>query len=526
LGSLRTLTILLALGAWGAATEGAPPDDKTSPSSGGNRAPLPAPPIEYLKGGIRLFNTGDQAQAAKYLKVANDYRDQLSPTDVAQLDSYLSKLSPAPTDMAVKPASSGASTDPASTQPGLGASRGTSDPKSEARWKLQSAKELLRKGNYDEAMQIVLEVQKMNIKWGLFEETPTKLAEAIAKARPKATASAGSVVKDKKAAQARLKEAKELLNNKQFEQAEAIALEVKSWGLSYGMFEEKPEKIAAAAKALRRRDESRNTSVKAQPSPEQYDILVSEARHYVATGQYDLAEARANQALRMQVYPTGTADRAEAVLSDIAVAKAKTGSMPNALASNTAPGQAPFVNQFRPAAVETPSLIAEREANELLAKGKQQEAAAKFVEAQNLRDIELRTPVTNMAAVPAPVVDRSVKQVTTVSPAVVAEVAVPAAAAAAVVAAEASALPNLDTPTQSAPAVPPVVGDIPAVPSAPAGLPVLGGAESAPMPIADPASPPVAMPAPEAAPLMSALPSVSTDAPPPGNKGEELLAQA
>ncbi len=48
-----------------------------------------------------------------------------------------------------------------------------------------------------------------------------------------------------------------MLNNRQFEQAEALALEVKQWGMSYGLFEDTPDKVAAAARALRRRDKLR-----------------------------------------------------------------------------------------------------------------------------------------------------------------------------------------------------------------------------------------------------------------------------
>ncbi len=90
----------------------------------------------------------------------------------------------------------------------------------------------------------------MNIKWGLFDDTPDKVAEALEKARPKAiaaTAKDGSLPHNRATAKARLKEARTLLASNQYEQAEAVALDVKSWGLSYGMFEENPEKVAAAA---------------------------------------------------------------------------------------------------------------------------------------------------------------------------------------------------------------------------------------------------------------------------------------
>ena len=113
------------------------------------------------------------------------------------------------------------------------------------------------------------------------------------------------------------------INDRHFEQAEAIALEVKGWGLSYGLFEDNPDKVAAAARALRRRDKIRNTPGARQPSQGVYDILVQESRQLMSVGQLDEAEAKARQAQRMNVVPSLTADRAESVLHDIAMARAQ-----------------------------------------------------------------------------------------------------------------------------------------------------------------------------------------------------------
>ena len=492
MGSLRTLTILLALGASGAATEGSPPGDGTSPVGSPGRAALPAPAVDYLKGGIRLLDSGDPTNAAKYLKVASDYRDQLGTGEQAQLDAYLAKMNPAPTDPAVRPAAAAtataATTDPnpsPTAPPAVGQQRPTTDSKQEARWKLQGAREQMRMGNYDEASRIVGDVQKMNIKWGLFDETPAKLAEAIAKARPKAVVADSTGPRDKKQALARLKEARELLANNQFEQAEAIALEVNSWGLSYSLMDEKPAKVAAAARALRKRDAARHVSPKNAPSLGIYESLVAESRQMMGLGQLDKAEAKARQALSMGVYPPSSADRAEAVLNDIAVARSTPAAAP-AVASAT-PVVAPKV-------VETPSLVAERQANELLAKGDNQTAAAKFVEADNLKAREVAQAngadpaVQKAAAEPAPM---------PATPAVVAPAEVAAIAQ-----------PTLEPPA--------VVGAQP-LPDAP------------PVAIADPLAPPAAMPAPDAASLMppiAAPAALSAEAPPAGNKGDELLGQA
>ena len=74
MGRLKTLTILLTLGAWGAATEGAPPTDAAPQADPSARPPSPVPPVKYLEAGARLFNSGQFTLAAKYLDAAKMYR--------------------------------------------------------------------------------------------------------------------------------------------------------------------------------------------------------------------------------------------------------------------------------------------------------------------------------------------------------------------------------------------------------------------------------------------------------------------
>lgn len=409
LGRLRTLATLLVLGTWGAATNAAPPQDAASPAST-PRPPAPVPPVRYLEAGARLFNNGQFSLASKYLSAASSYRDQLSVSEQTVLDAYLKELAKAPADAAVAPANAapsassavtaaaatpeaapsaaapiftappggaGAEAAPAMTPVPAGPSptgdpRGApSDPKQSASWMLRNAREQIRLGNYDEAAKLVAQTREMNVRWGLFDDTPTKVAETLEKARPKASAiTADDQPRDHRAAKAKLKEARALLDNKQFEQAEALALDVKSWKLSYGLFEDSPDKVAAAARALRRRDTLRNGGTKEQASQGVYDTLVVEARHLMTTGQYGQAEIKARQAQRMNVVPSLTADRAESVLHDIEMARA---------------GQSPAIPGLAaPAGSEAPSVVMEREANELLAKG-DPAAAAKFAEAEQLR---------------------------------------------------------------------------------------------------------------------------------------------
>ena len=203
------------------------------------------------------------------------------------------------------------------------------DIKQRGRWLLHEAREQLHVGNYDMAQQKVDEADGLDIKWGLFDDTPAKVTEEIKKSRPKMAASTAKTAvnqpHDRRTARIKLQEARAALNNRQFEQAEVIALDVKKWGLTYGLFEDNPDKVAAAARALRRRDKIRNTTPREQSSQGVYDILVQESRQLMSVGKLDLAEAKARQAQRMNVVPPLTADRAESVLHEIAMARVPKG---------------------------------------------------------------------------------------------------------------------------------------------------------------------------------------------------------
>ena len=184
---------------------------------------------------------------------------------------------------------------------------------------------------------------------GALRRHPREGRKALDKERPKTEAVKPTTRGSRRSQdrQGQASEARAAIADHQFEQAEAIALEVKSWNLSYGLFEDNPDKVAAAARALRRRDGIRNAAPRAgQPG---------RLRHPgpgVATaddGRTRRRRGQGTQAQRMNVVPSLTDDRAEAVLHDIAMART---------------GKAPAT----PAA-ESPSPAAEREANELLEKG-------------------------------------------------------------------------------------------------------------------------------------------------------------
>ncbi|HEX8199402.1 MAG TPA: type II secretory pathway, component PulD, partial [Isosphaeraceae bacterium] len=265
---------------------------------------------------------------------------------------------------------------------------GPADAKARARWLLMGAREQMHQGHYDDAADKLAEARRLNVRWRLFDDiTPDKVEDELRKTRTRSSTAGGAgAPHTRPEAKARLQEARAALESNQYDQAESLALEVGSWGLAFGMFEDSPTKIASAARALRRRDTLRATKGVAQPSQELYDLLVRDARELMAAGRLQEAEAKARQAQRMNVVPAVTADRAEAVLNDLATALAS--------AASAAPAPAdPAAAAAPPAAVvpiaEPLSAALEREANELLAHGQRDAAAAKFTDAERQRAQEI-----------------------------------------------------------------------------------------------------------------------------------------
>ncbi len=295
MGRLSTLTVILIIGAWGAARESASSDDAVSSPATAARKPAPVPPIRYLEAGSRLFNSGNFELAAKYLAAAQMYRDQLQQDEQTMLDAYFRELSkvrastaagstatdgagpaktaasPAMTPAAVQaaPAMTPAAVQaaPATTsvihsgdpaRGGAGDVAITPDVKQHAVWLLHEAREQMAQGNFDAAEKKIAEAEAIDIKWGLFDDTPTKVRTDLNKERPKNLAStskpAQSLPHNRENAHALLREARAVLANHQIDQAEAIAQEVKSWNLSYSFFGDNPDKVAVAARALRKRD--------------------------------------------------------------------------------------------------------------------------------------------------------------------------------------------------------------------------------------------------------------------------------
>ena len=215
-----TVSLILIHCAWGGAARAAAPDDAAAAPTSATRQQPPAPPIKYLEAGARLFNSAvDSAQldlATKYLQAAATYRDQLQPDEQATLDAYLKELAKAKAVVA-SGSRAAAAPDQTRTQPAI-ASAGAPpvpapaappaagpaapvvsnqlppsvDIKQRGRWLLHEAREQLHVGNYDMAQQKVDEADGLDIKWGLFDDTPAKVTEEIKKSRPKTVAASSA----------------------------------------------------------------------------------------------------------------------------------------------------------------------------------------------------------------------------------------------------------------------------------------------------------------------------------------------
>ena len=475
LGRLKTYALLMTAGAWGPLATS--PSVQAQVAAGGEAAPsasarpaAPVPPIEYLKAGAQLYNASKFDLAAKYLQAAHDYRDQLTPEEREVLQDYLdayrettgksvttAAASPASKrDVQIRTTSAGseksramellgrarreltlgrpeeakalareAMTLNASFAPGedspevvmrdieraatVPATRGgTTDEKQKGRWLLKTAREQMAMGNLEAAAEKLAEVERMSVKWGLFDDTPAKVRKDLEKMMKRVGSNAApggsntSGRKDLEQARDRLRQARAALDSNDLDKAEEIAREVESWNLKYGVFEDHPLKVMAAVKALRQRDEMRGLGSKAtRPTEGIYQTLVEQARERIAQGKLDEAEELARKAKSINAYPPVTADRAESVLYDLALLRAKA--------------------EKEGKVAEPMSTRLEREANELLAQGKREEAAAKFAEADRMLAQETGRPQVgepSLSEEPAPTskVDAQVVTVTTSEP--------------------------------------------------------------------------------------------------------------
>jgi type II secretory pathway component GspD/PulD (secretin) len=417
------LPILLTLCLWGATTDGAP-QAGAAPQS---RPALPpgVKASDYVDAVVRLHGMGRSAEAGPYLKAAYDYRDQLTEAQRATLDRYAALVrgasAPMPTPSA--PHAATPTVDPRTRAVALVASArqaaaagqveearrlaleaqslgvpfaatedsparllsdlqrqaagplgraGGASAKQQATWLLKSAREQIALGNFDQASQYLAQAQAMNVRWTLFDDTPSKVEADLVRLRGQAPAVASApAVGDRRDARTKLKEARAALESGDVDRAEAIATEVANWRVHMGALEDNPNKVLAACRVVRRRNQSRRGGSAITQSEDLYNTLVAEARQLQASGRLDEAEARARQAQQMNVVPSLAADRAEAILADVATARAAA--------------MAKVDPALQTVSAESPSQALEREANALLAQNQLAAARAKFEEAERMR---------------------------------------------------------------------------------------------------------------------------------------------
>ena len=248
----------------------------------------------------------DNAQldlASKYLQAADTYRDQLQPDEQATLDAYLKELAKAKAvaGLGVLRLRGGTG----GMQPAHRRSRRPrrAQPAGVTSRSPAAANQAPAERRHQAARPVAAPRSARAAPPGQLRHGPAKgrrgrgaghqvgaVRRHARQGRPRKSRRRGPAVvapavdaaanqpHDRRTARTKLHEARTALTNRQFEQAEAIALEVKDWGLTYGFFEDNPDKVAAAARALRRRDKIRNTPPREQSSQGVYDILVQESR--------------------------------------------------------------------------------------------------------------------------------------------------------------------------------------------------------------------------------------------------------
>ena len=200
-----------------------------------------------------------------------------------------------------------------------------SDPKQRARWLLHEAREQILLGDYDAAEKKINEADAIDVKWGLFDDTPAKARTALAKARPKVEAD--------------VKTGEDRRSQDRQGQAQGGPRRAGRPPVRAGRGDRPARsRTGTCPTACSRTTPTRwppppgpfagVTASATPPAREQasqgvYDILVSESRQLMKVGRLDDAESKARQAQRMNVVPSLTDDRAEAVLHDIAMNRAK-----------------------------------------------------------------------------------------------------------------------------------------------------------------------------------------------------------
>ena len=408
LGRLRTLTILLTLGAWGAATEGAPP--RTQPTRPARRPERPCRrrPSTTSRVESACSTPAIPANAAKYLKVASDYRDQLQPgrAGAARRLSGPAEARPGgpggparsrrPTASAAggpgggRPSPLGPGRRPPIRRRRRGAPRGpptssrrpggsSRPPASRCGW-ATTTRRPRSSPRSSRCPSSGASSTRPRPSWPRRSPRPAPRWPPASPPGPTTRSRPGPAQGGPRAA------GQQPVRAGRGHRAGRQLLGPRPTACGRTSPPRSPPPRGSSASAT----PAATPRSKVQPSMGVYDVLVSEARHLMAAGQLDQAEAKARQALRMNVVPALTADRAEAVLNDIGRRpRQDPAGRPGRRGRRDHAGPEPVA---RPTAGRAASVVAERQANELLAKDQSDAAAAKFAEADRLRALEMAQP--------------------------------------------------------------------------------------------------------------------------------------
>lgn len=203
-----------------------------------------------------------------------------------------------------------------------------------ARAQLQQARGLIAKGNYDAALALAQEADKLGATYTANEDTPKKVMEDINRAR--------AVVIESQDGKGYLKAARQAYDRGDWDTAEALAREAEKLGGAWSRFTlwaDTPAKVLKDVQTARAR-KAGSSSVKApaaaQPvptssvakgaaasTPSDPKTLVKNGRELLAAGKLDEAEKVCNQAAATKTTWGVFEDSPERLMQDIRAAKAK-----------------------------------------------------------------------------------------------------------------------------------------------------------------------------------------------------------
>jgi type II secretory pathway component GspD/PulD (secretin) len=219
---------------------------------------------------------------------------------------------------------------------------------------LRNAKQAVESGDLLRAKQLVAQAEGMNVKFAVFEEiNPEKVKSAIARAEmtmaqndKKPSTPAPQVPKETDPKKL-VKMAKQELEKGDLDQAEVLAKQARLTPASWGMFEDKPEKVLNDIASAREQYNQRRAGE-----------LLTQARQAFMKGNYDEAEKLANQseALRKSYPIWHRGERPDKLRDEIHAKRKQTGGKPTLPPLLDAPVKSASKSMSDPSKPTTPGM--------------------------------------------------------------------------------------------------------------------------------------------------------------------------